>query len=77
VRRYLELFEKPEASEESYTDMDFIRIDVTDYSREDLDEALDALRELADASYKHYTIQLHYCYHDVGGVCRVEVISER
>lgn len=77
MRLYLELYERGESPESLQGELDFIRIDVTDYSAEDLARAKNLLKELADASYQHYLIQLHYCYHDVGGVCRAEVMYEK
>jgi len=75
MRKYLELFERSESPNVEVTD--FIRIDVTDYNQEDFEEARNLLKELADSSYEHFVIQLHFCYHDVGGACRVETIYER
>jgi hypothetical protein len=73
MRIYLELIEiLPEGSA---GEADFIRIDVTEWSREDIDSAIQLLREHARQSYEHYTIQLHYCHHDESKSCSVVVVE--
>ena len=67
---YLELLEITESEEP-----DFIRIDITDWSDEDIEEAINLLREHAE-NYSSYVIQKHCCYHDEGGSCSAEIIYE-
>jgi len=69
MRIYLELYEVSEG------ESDFIRIYVTNWSDEDIEEALNLLKEHAK-NYSSYVIQKHYCYHDEGGSCSVEIIEE-
>jgi predicted alpha/beta hydrolase len=74
MRIYLELIEVlPEGSPE---EADFIRIDVTDWSKEDVDVAVQLLREHAKV-YDHYVLQIHYCGHEEGGPCSVSVIESK
>jgi hypothetical protein len=73
MRVYLELFEVlPEGSTE---EADFIRIDVTEWSREDVEVAIQLLREHARLSYEHYVLQVHYCYHDESKPCSIVLIE--
>jgi hypothetical protein len=73
MRVYLELYEVlPEGSAE---EADFIRIDVTEWSREDVEVAIQLLREHARLSYEHYTLQVHYCHHDESKSCSVVVVE--
>jgi hypothetical protein len=74
MRIYLELYETlpPESAEEP----DFIRVDVTGWSQRDIDSAVQLLREHAKA-YEHYVLQVHYCYHEEGKPCSVEVVEVR
>jgi hypothetical protein len=71
MRIYLELYEITEEGEG-----DFIRIDVTDWSSEDIEEAINLLREHAQ-NYSSYVIQKHYCYHDEFRSCSVEIYESR
>jgi len=75
MRTYLELYEilPPDSIEES----DFIRIDITEWSRKDVDEAIQLLRQHASESYSNYILQLHYCYHDEGKPCSTTVIESK
>jgi len=68
MRIYLEFYEIAEEGES-----DFIRIDVTDWSDEDIEEAINLLIEHAQ-NYSSCMIQKHYCYHDEGKSCLTEVI---
>jgi hypothetical protein len=70
MRRYLELVELVE--EEG----DFIRIDVTEWNWEDIEEAISLLKEHAKA-YDSYVIYLHDCYHDEGKSCSTIMIESR
>jgi hypothetical protein len=73
MRIYLELFViLPEGSAE---EADFIRIDVTGWSKEDVDTAIQLLKEHARKSYEHYVLQIHYCYHDESKACSVVAIE--
>lgn len=72
MRRYLELIELATAEE-----TDFIRIDITEWSKEDVDEAIALLRQHASESYSSYVLQLHYCYHEEEKECRVEVVEAK
>ena len=68
MRRYLELFEISEASTE---ELDFIRIDITEWSSRDIEEAIRLLIEHARETYENYVIQIHDCYHEEGESCIV------
>ena len=70
MRLYLELIEVTEAEE-----ADFIRIDVTEWSSEDIEEAVELLREHTRATYTSYIIQRHFCYHDENKLCVVDIIA--
>jgi hypothetical protein len=73
MRLYLELIEVvPTGTVEG----DFIRIDVTGWSDEDVRLAAELLREHAKV-YEHYRLQRHYCRHDEGEACEAEVLEER
>jgi hypothetical protein len=72
MRVYLELIEVTEAEE-----ADFIRIDVTEWSSEDIEEAVELLREHARAAYTSYILQKHYCHHDEGKQCAVDIVEAR
>jgi hypothetical protein len=73
MRIYLELYEVlPEGYSE---EADFIRIDVTDWSKEDIDSAILLLKDHARQSYEHYVLQIHYCYHDESKTCSAVVIE--
>jgi hypothetical protein len=74
MRIYLELIEVlPEGSAE---EADFIRIDVTDWSKKDVDQVIQLLKEQAE-QYEHYIIQMHYCYHEEGKPCSIAVIESK
>ena len=74
MRRYLELFEASEATTE---ELDFIRIDVTEWSSEDVEKAINLLLEHARASYEHYAVQIHECRHEEEGPCSATVMESR
>jgi len=74
MRKYLELVEialpgEPEA--------DFIRIDITEWSSEDVEKATKLLLEHARSSYEHYVVQVHECRHDEEGTCALVVVEVR
>jgi hypothetical protein len=74
MRIYLELIEALE--EAAAEEADFIRIDVTEWSKDDIDAAINLLLDQAQA-YGHYTLQKHYCGHEEGEPCYAEVIAQR
>jgi hypothetical protein len=63
----------PEGSTE---EADFIRIDITEWPRSDIDAATQLLREHAGV-YEHYIVQIHYCRHEEGEACSVSIIEHR
>lgn len=69
MRIFLEAIEAKQSGTED--EGDFIRIDITDG---DLQEALKDLRKILDP-HKQYVIQKHYCGHDEGKACTVEIIQ--
>ena len=72
MRTYLELVEVlPEGSPE---EPDFIRIDVTGWAEGDV-EALIGLLEEHARKYGTCTIQRHFCRHEEGEACYVEVLG--
>jgi hypothetical protein len=73
MRIYLEFIEMmTEGTEEP----DFIRVDVTDYSADDLNVMISYFIELTQY-YDRCTIQKHYCYHEDGKPCYVEMIYQK
>ena len=72
MRIYLEAIEKRENIEEEGEELDFIRLDATD---KDEQEVLNYLKSLLDPT-KHYIIRKHYCKHDEGLPCEVEILEE-
>lgn len=71
MRIYLEAIEiPPEEAPADYTP-EFIRLDATGKNEADV---LRDLKMLLNPE-KHYVVQKHYCYHDEGKPCRVEVIE--
>jgi len=72
LRVYLELIEQ--LNMEFSGEADFIRVDVTGWSDGDVEEALSLLKEISN-SYEHYVLQKHFCRHDEGEACTVEVIE--
>jgi phosphoglucomutase len=73
MRIYLELIEV--AGEES-AEADFIRVDVTDWSDSDVNNAVDLLKQQATV-YEHYALQRHYCHHDEGKSCTIETLDSK
>jgi len=74
MRVYLEFIEI--LPEETTEEPDFIRVDVTDYSTDDLNTMISYFIELAQY-YDHCTIQKHYCYHDDGKPCSINVLYQK
>jgi hypothetical protein len=70
MRIYLELIE---ISEE---EGDFIRVDVTDWDSGDVEEAISLLKQQAQR-YTSYVLQKHYCMHEEGKSCTLELISQK
>ena len=69
MKRYLELYEITEIGE-----ADFIRVDITEWSEREVEEAVKLLVEHAEESYNSYILQLHNCYHEEGKPCTVSTI---
>jgi hypothetical protein len=74
MRTYLELIETQ--AEGAGGESDFIRIDVTDWSKANIEQAVSLLREHARA-YRSYVLQRHYCGHDSGAPCSIEILDVR
>jgi len=77
MRIYIELLEVPPP--ESAAEADFIRIDVTTWDSNDVDTLIEELKKYADASYEHYVLQKHFCFHDEDPEkpCSIEIIAPR
>jgi len=71
MRIYLEAIEKRENIEGEGEELDFIRLDATD---KDEQEVLNDLKSLLDPN-KSYTIRKHYCKHEEGLPCEVEILE--
>jgi len=74
MRRYLELYE---ISESTIEELDFIRIDITEWSSGDIEEAIRLLLEHAPSVYEHYTIQIHECGHEEEKPCSAIIVDSR
>jgi hypothetical protein len=74
MRIYLEFIEI--LSEGSMEEPDFIRVDVTDYSADDLNAMISYFRELAQY-YSNCVIQKHYCYHEDDLPCSIDVLYQK
>ena len=70
MRIYLEALEKAESNSED-TELDFIRLDATDKNE---DEVLEDLKSLLNPD-KSYIIRRHYCKHEEGLPCEVEILE--
>jgi len=73
MRTYVELHEIREDEQEP----DLVRVDVTDWTREDIDALIQELKQYGDTNYAHYRLLIHYCRHDEGGSCSFIKVSER
>jgi len=73
MRIYLELREVP--PERSYEEPDFIRIDVTEWSAEDVDALIELLEEHA-GRYSHAVIVQHFCRHEEQERCHAVMLKE-
>jgi len=71
MRIYLEALEQTEHRSEPETEIDFIRLDATN---KDENEVLNDLKSLLDPN-KKYIIRKHYCKHEEGLPCEVEVLE--
>jgi len=74
MRVYLELIEVLPPT--STATPDFIRIDVTDWSQDDINTAIQQLMQQAQA-YQSYILRVHYCRHDEGRPCAFALLSSR
>jgi len=74
MRIYLEFIEI--LTEGSTEEPDFIRVDVTDYSADDLNAMISYFIELAQY-YSNCIIQKHYCYHEDGKPCSILMFYTR
>ena len=70
MRIYLEAFEEAESNAED-AELDFIRLDATNKNE---DEVLEDLKSLLDPD-KSYIIRKHYCRHEEGLPCEVEILE--
>lgn len=68
MRKYLEATEIVEANQEA----EFIRADITDKTEQETTAIRQAIEDVMKGLV--YTLSKHYCYHDEGGSCRVELI---
>jgi hypothetical protein len=74
MRVYLELIEVlPPYSTET---PDFIRIDVTNWSQDDINTAIQLLKQQAQV-YQSYVLRVHYCRHDEGRPCAFTLLSSK
>lgn len=78
MRKYVELFEGSFLGEG-----DYIRVDVTEWSVDDIERLLSLLRDIGEENYvttsrdeggeitvvRNYSIMIHYCFHDEGEEC--------
>jgi len=69
MKTYIELFEISEDPEP-----DFVRVEVTDWSIEDIYTLIGYLKDFAVQNYKNFLLQRHFCFHDVGKPCTTEVL---
>ena len=74
MRVYLEFMEILPG--ESTEEPDFIRVDVTDYSADDLNTMTSYFIELSQY-YSNCIIRKHYCYHEDGKPCYIEMIYQK
>jgi len=74
MRVYLELIEVlPPGSAKA---PNFIRIDVTGWSQEDINAAIQLLRQQAQV-YQAYVLRVHHCRHDEGRPCSFTLLDSR
>ncbi len=74
MRLYLEVIEVVTEEElEEGEGGDFVRIDITNWAKEDIAKAIKLLKEMFAG--KNYQIRLHECRHDEGKPCSVKTIE--
>jgi len=73
VKLYIEATETEVPETEIFQ---FIRIDVTDLSPEDRDLELEKVKEII-ATWPHYHLYYHHCYHEERGPCSISMIEEK
>jgi hypothetical protein len=73
LRVYVEAIETP--SPEAAEEPDFVRIDVTGLSDQEVQDVINIVREFMKGT--SYILQLHYCYHDEDPVkpCSITVFE--
>ncbi len=74
MRVYLELIEV--LPPYSTATPDFIRIDVTNWSQDDVNTAIQLLMQQAQV-YQSYILRVHYCRHDEGRPCAFALLGSR
>jgi hypothetical protein len=74
MRVYLELIEV--LPPYSTATPDFIRIDVTNWSQDDINTAIQQLMQQAQV-YQSYILRVHYCRHDEGKPCAFTLLSSK
>jgi len=72
MRVYLELIEVLPPTD--MTTPDFIRIDVTSWSQDNINTAIQQLKQQAQV-YQHYVLRVHYCRHDENKPCNFTIIQ--
>jgi len=73
VKLYIEAMETEVLETET---PQFIRIDVTDLPPEDRDFELKKVKEII-ATWPHYRLHYHHCYHEERGLCSTSMIEEK
>ncbi len=74
MRVYLELIEV--LPPYSTATPDFIRIDVTNWSQDDVNTAIQLLMQQAQV-YQSYILRVHYCRHNEGRPCAFALLGSR
>ena len=74
MRVYLELIEVLPPG--STATPDFIRVDVTGWSQDDVNAAIQLLMQQAQV-YQSYILRIHHCRHDEGRPCAFTLLSSR
>ena len=74
MRVYLELIEV--LPPYSTATPDFIRVDVTGWSQDDINAAIQHLMQQAQV-YQSYILRVHYCRHDEGKPCVFTLLSSK
>jgi len=71
MRVYVEMFEV--VSEEEIREGDFIRVDVTGKTDEEIQNTINEVLEIA-SRYEKVVVQIHECGHDEGKQCDTKVV---